>query len=194
MISLQLSSGWLTNYSLRKLRISVTGLGPQKPCWHPQDLHSFHNSFVPLLTLLFQTLLSVCICVCVCVRACMRVHEHVCACAHVCVCVCACMHTCTHAHACVCACICVCMCLWMCVHVSGREEGEVVNQKGVCALAVGQYLPHMTMNCLSISSSQCLLTFSCHCEVCRAHLEAFDKYSLLLLLDICTLQFNSYCY
>ena len=90
--------------------------------------------------------------------------------------------------------MCACVHLYVFVNVCGREGGKMGNEKSVCALAIRPYLPRMIMNCLSISSSQCLLTFSCHCQVCRAHLEAFDKYSLLLLLDICTLQFNSYCY
>ena len=43
--------------------------------------------------------------------------------------------------------------------------------KSACAHATVQYLPYVTVNCLHITSSHCLLSVSCYCEALRAHLE-----------------------
>ena len=55
-----------------------------------------------------------------------------------------------------------------------------------CAHAVVQYLPCLTVNCSCISSSRCLLSFSCYCGVLRAHLEmrrpASVHYSYLTII------------
>ena len=74
----------------------------------------------------------------------------------------------------VCACACVCVCVCVCVSVNLKEMSVHVQ---LCSIYP------TWLNCLCISSSHCLLSFSCYCEELRAHLEMrHSTCSLLLLL------------